>query len=294
MLEQGLLQILEKVYEERGFDFRQYKESSLKRRIEKRLRAKKAGSYEEYAKILDTDPDEYKRLVDALTIKVTEFFRDPEAWQVLSERVLPEIIRGKTGDTRLHKRSGGQGKENENITPVLRVWSAGCATGQETYSVAILLNQLLEERKDALQIDICGTDIDKDSLIKAQQGEYKSEMMKNVPQDIRDKYFDPRNSFRVRDPLRKIVYFKFHDLALEGPLKGIDLILCRNVAIYFDRSLQEKIFMDFRNGLGEGGYLFLGKAETLIGPAQGRFNVVDRRWKIYRKLDWADEDEEKE
>lgn len=278
MLEEGLLRILEKVYEEGGFDFRQYKESSIRRRIERRMRARKVFSYQEYVKLLDRDPGEYKKLLDTLTIKVTEFFRDPEAWQILHERVLSEIIRQK-----IEKR-----KENKDDKSVLRIWSAGCATGEEAYSVALLLEQLLGEREDDFEVNIWGTDMDKESLLKAQQAEYKSSVVKNVPQDILAKYFSFNGNFRVKSLVANKVQFKFHDLVLDEPSSEMDVVLCRNVAIYFGRPLQEKIYMDFYNSLNEKGYLFLGKAETLIGPAQERFRVIDKRWRIYQK-GWLNE-----
>ena len=285
MLKEGLLQILNRIYEERGFDFRQYKESSLRRRIERRLRATKTVSYEEYLKVLDKDPGEYKKLIDDLTIKVTEFFRDPEAWEVLSDRVLPEIIERKTRDEGRGTKSSIVLAKRSSVTyrPVLRIWSAGCATGQEAYSVAILLDQLLGERKDDLKIDIWGTDIDRESLLKAQQAEYKPDMIKAVPENILNEYFDFDGDFMVKCYIKDRVHFKSQDLVLNEPLRQMDLILCRNVAIYFERPLQEKIFMDFYNGLNEKGYLFLGKAETLIGPAQEKFKPVDKRWRIYQK-----------
>ena len=273
MLNEGLLQILEKVYKERGFDFRQYKESSLRRRIERRLRATKTDSYEEYVKVLDKEPGEYKKLIDDLTIKVTEFFRDSEAWEVLSKKVLAELIRQKIENR----------KESEDLKPVLRIWSAGCATGQEAYSVAILLDRLLKEKMDDLKVDIWGTDIDKESLLKAQQAEYKPDMIKAVPENILNKYFDFDGDFMVKYYVKDRVHFKSQDLVLDEPLRQMDLILCRNVAIYFERPLQEKIFMDFYNGLNEKGYLFLGKAETLFGPVQEKFKTVDRRWRIYQR-----------
>ena len=273
MLEEGFLQILDKVYKERGLDFRQYKESSLRRRIKRRLGGRNVASCQEYLKVLDTDPEEYKRLADCLTIKVTDFFRNPEVWQILREGVLPEVIREK-----IKKR-----KENEGFKPVLRIWSAGCATGQEVYSMAILLDQLLRERKDDLEVIIWGTDIDKESLLKAQQAEYKSDMIKGVPQKVLSNYFDFNDNFKLKSHVTDMVYFKSHDLVMNEPLRHMDMILCRNVVIYFERPLQEKVFMDFYHGLSGGGYLFLGKAETLIGPAKQRFEVIDKRWRIYQK-----------
>ena len=204
---------------------------------------------------------------------MTEFFRDSEAWEVLSKKVLAEIIRQKIENR----------KENEDLKPVLQIWSAGCATGQEAYSAAILLDRLLKNKMDDLKVDIWGTDIDRESLLKAQQAEYKPDVLKGVSQDILNKYFDFDGDFMVKYYIKDRVHFKSQDLVLDEPLRQMDLILCRNVAIYFERPLQEKIFMDFYNGLNEEGYLFLGKAETLIGPAQEKFKTVDRSWRIYQK-----------
>jgi len=275
MLEDGLLEILEKVHQQRDFDFRGYKESTLKRRIERRLRATKAESYQQYTQVLDTDPGEYTKLIDNLTIQVTEFFRNPEAWQIIREKVLPEIIRGKTEDR----------KRNESNKPMLRIWCAGCATGEEVYSAAVLIDQLLGKSKNDFEVNIWGTDIDKESLLKAGRAEYKPDTIKAVSGDILNKYFDFYDNFRTKSFVRDGLYFKSHDLVLDAPLQQMDLIICRNVAIYFEKPMQEKIFTDFYNSLNEKGYLFLGKAESLIGPERERFKLINKRWKIYEKND---------
>jgi chemotaxis protein methyltransferase CheR len=289
-----LREILEKVYKERGFDFRQYKESSLKRRIERRLRALRLEAYKDYMARLDSDPMEYDKLIDILLINVTEFFRDKEAFNIIKNEVLPDII-------------------EKNIRPGLKIWSAGCATGEEVYSIAILLNEMLGDKKNNLEISIYGTDIDKNNLAKAEEGVYKPGITKDkLSDEILNKYFDasaaPNSAFqdgvkvpcsastlsvsrrvdmngsvRIKDFLKRDCSFMFRDLVRDKPLGEVDLILCRNVAIYFERPLQERIYMDFYNALNEEGYLFLGKAETLIGPARERFKVVDKRWKIYKK-----------
>jgi chemotaxis methyl-accepting protein methylase len=274
MLEDGLLQILEKVRRQKDFDFREYKETTLKRRIERRLRAKKAQTYQQYTEALDADPDEYTKLIDDITIKVTEFFRNPQAWQILKEEVLPEIIKKKIEN----------GKGMVGCRPTLRIWCAGCATGEEVYSAAIAVKQLLAERGADFEINIWGTDIDKASLIRADCAEYKHEAAKTIAADILNEYFDLSGGFRVKPDVRDGVYFKSHDLVLDEPLKQMDMVICRNVAIYFTRPLQEKVFMDFYNSLDKEGYLFLGKAETLVGSAKDRFEVVNKRWKIYRKI----------
>ncbi len=274
MLKDGLLQILDKVHQRKAFDFRGYKESTLKRRVGRRLRATKTESYQQYTEVLDADPGEYTRLIDNLTIQVTEFFRNPEAWQILREEVIPKIIDEKRSSEIMNKSS----------RPRLRIWSAGCATGQEVYSVAILVDQLLGKEKNDFEVEIWGTDIDAESILKAEQAEYKPDMVKTVPQDILNTYFDRPGNFRMKPRIMNSVSFKRHDLVLDSPLEQIDLIVCRNVAIYFTRPLQMKIFTDFCNGLKTGGYLFLGKAETLVGPAKEKFGIINKRWKIYQKI----------
>ena len=274
MLDGGLLTILDKIHQHNRCDFRQYKESTIKRRVQRRLRATKAQSYQQYTAFLDTDPGEYAKLVDDLTINVTEFFRNPEAWQVIKETILPELVRQKD---KCNKQGG-------NKKPLLRVWSAGCASGEEVYSVAILLDQLLGPRRDSFEIDIRGTDIDKQILLKAQQAEYNLEMLRTSYPDILNNYFDSHSNSITKSSLGVGLQFKHRDLVLDEPFKQVDLIVCRNVVIYFSRSLQAKVFMDFCNSLNEGGFLFLGKAETLIGPAMERFKAIDKRWRIYRKV----------
>ena len=275
MLEEGLLQILDKVYEHKNFDFRQYKESTLKRRVERRLRAAKVKSYNQYIDVLSNDKSEYKRLIDNLTIQVTEFFRNLDAWQVLREQVIPEIIERKKNNK----------LTNKSLKPVLRIWCAGCATGEEVYSTAILAGRLLDDKKTDFEVNVWGTDIDAESLIKADHLIHKSLVTKTVSKDILNKYFYYDDGYKVIPSIRNAIHFRPHDLVLDDPLKEMDLIICRNVAIYFTRPLQEKIFMDFYNGLNDKGFLFLGKAETLIGPAREKFNVVNKRWRIYQKND---------
>jgi chemotaxis methyl-accepting protein methylase len=269
MPKDGLLQILDKVHQNKNFDFRSYKESTLKRRIERRLRATKTKSYQQYIKVLDADPGEYTKLIDNLTIQVTEFFRNPEAWQIIREQVLPDIIRRKF----------------ENREQLLQVWCPGCATGEEVYSVAILLEQLLDERRTNFEVNIWGTDIDMESLHKAEKAEYKPDITKSIPQDILNRYFNFDGNFRVKSGIRSWTHFRSNDLVLDEPLKQTDMIICRNVAIYFTRPLQEKIFINFGQGLNDKGYLFLGKAETLIGPAREEFKVINKRWRVYQKID---------
>jgi len=267
-----IIEILEKVCKERGLDFRQYKKTSLERRLQKRLHALNLKSYEDYIVRLSEDPAEYDRLIETLLINVTEFFRDRDAFDVIRNKVLPDIM-GCKADAR-HK---------------LKIWSAGCATGEEAYSMAILLNETLGNKSDNYEFSIYGTDIDKDSLEKAKAAAYRIETVDGkIADEILDKYFVRNGSLRVKDFVKRSCFFLFHDLVLDRPLKAMDIILCRNVAIYFERALQEKIYLDFYNALNEDGCLFLGKAETLIGPAQENFEVIDKRWNIYKSRPLGD------
>jgi chemotaxis methyl-accepting protein methylase len=274
MLKEGLVQILEDVYQHRDLDFRQYKESSLERRLERRLRATQAESYKQYMDVLANDPDEYTRLINSLTIQVTEFFRDPEAWQVLRKEIIPRIIEQKINNNPV----------NENPNHGLRIWCAGCATGEEVYSIAMLTDRLLTEKKIDLAVDIRGTDINKDALATATIAEHKLTTPRPDFQDIINEHFDSSGKFRITPRMRDCVHFESHDLVLDEPLEQMDLVICRNVAIYFTRPLQMKIFSDFARSLNEGGCLFLGKAETLIGPAKDDFEAINKRWRVLKKV----------
>lgn len=265
-----IMKILGKVFKERGFDFRQYKETSLERRLQKRLHALNLKSYKDYIVRLSEDPAEYGRLINTILINVTEFFRDPDAFDVIRDKVLPDVIKGKEGNT--------------GERPELKIWSAGCATGEEAYSMAILLNEISGNKAGNFGFSVCGTDISANSLGKAKEAVYRIELANGkITDEILDKYFMINGCLKVKDAVKSNCFFWSHDLVLDGPLKAMDIVLCRNVAIYFERALQEKIYMDFFAALNEKGYLFLGKAESLIGPAQEKFEVVDKRWKVYKK-----------
>lgn len=268
-MESGLSQILEKVHQERDFNFLEYKESSVKRRVERRLRATKSASYNHYISILDSDPTEYTRLIDDLTIKVSEFFRNSEAWEIVERKILPAIIENK--------------KTQNSVRPMIRIWSAGCATGQEVYTAAILAEKCLKNSQADMEATVFGTDVDKISLYKAHRNNYGLETAKTIPADVMD-YFEVNENVKVKGLTKARIYFQPHNMASDKALAGMDLIICRNVIIYFERSLQERLMMNFCNELNDGGYLFLGKAEVLVGPAREKFEEIDKKWRIYRKI----------
>ena len=263
--DEELDRLLQKLYDERGFDFRDYKKVSLRRRIQKRLDDLKISTYPEYERYLDAHQDEYGKLFETLLINVTEFFRDPEAWKIVEEKVLPDIIaRKKKGDT-------------------IRVWSAGCATGEEPYSVGILLAEALGGAIRDYDIKIYATDIDEDALAEARRGVFRPEKLKNVSPERLEKYFSKEdNTYKIDRSIRQMVAFGRQDLTTDAPISHLDLLLCRNVLIYFNVQLQNKLLYRFNFALNQGGYAFFGKSEsTLMGSRL--FSVVDQKWRIFKK-----------
>jgi len=267
-----LYALLNKLFKDRGVDFRQYRPKCIARRIATRMRARDAKTYQEYMTVLKQDPKEYDNLLSVLTINVTEFFRDPEVFHILRLHILPELIQNK------EKRK----------KKIIRIWSAGCSDGPETYTLAILLFELLGQRlfEDFL-ISIYGTDVDDDCIAKAQEGVYFAKVhMKNVDPRIVQKYFTyaGQYTYAVADKLKIITKFRHQDLVLDKPLACTDLVLCRNVMIYFSRELQIKIFENFYRSLVPGGYLILGRVESVWGEMQKYFTALDHKNRIYQKV----------
>ncbi len=263
----GLRQLLEKIYHERGFDFREYRETTLRRRIGRRLRFRGQETYEEYARLLDQDPQEYNRLFDDLTINVTSFFRDQIAFEALAERVLPVIVRGD-------RRKKG---------PV-RIWSAGCATGAEPYSIAILSRELAGGSNSLDKITIVGTDIDPKALDRARDGHFGSREVEGIQAAWIKKYFlKGGNDFRIRPMIQNLVDFHVHDLTKDPPLKDMDLVVCRNTLIYFTPALQIRVLKALHAGLKPRGFLLLGKAEVPTGETKHLFDCVEYKARLYRK-----------
>jgi chemotaxis protein methyltransferase CheR len=263
--ERDLEALKSKIQRERGFNCAFYKEKCLRRRIAVRMRARGLAGYRQYAELLDREHGEYDLLLDALTINVTKFFRNSETWGVIEEAVLPELF-------------AGRGPVN--------VWSAGSSSGEEAYTVSILVHQWAEATGrpgDASRLRIVGTDIDRRSLAMAERGEYPELSLLETPDGIRERWFSPGPPYRLDARAKRNVSFRRHDMISEPPLGGQDLILCRNVIIYFDRDLQERLFQQFHEALVPGGFLVLGKVETLLGTARARFRPVNNRERVFRK-----------
>ena len=251
----------------------QYKENYLKRRFGIRVRANNSFGYHNYMHVLDSDPQEYKKLFDTLDVNVTEFFRNPEAFEVIGNEILPQLIADK-------KKRGSK---------TIRIWSAGCSDGKETYSIAMLLYEILGPRIRNFDISIRGTDFDSVVLKRAQEGVYESygliDIEEQIPSYYLNKYFIKEgNLFIVKPEIKNLTVFRHHDLISGRRLLGFDMILCRNVTIYFGRELQDKLYMDFYSALHDGGYLVMGKTETLVGKAKELFEIVNNRERIYQKI----------
>lgn len=265
--DQAFHALRKRVFTERGLDLGQYREKCLKRRIDVRLRATGARTYFEYMAVLKKDPSEYDRLFDVLTINVTNFFRDRSAYRVIKETVIPELVSSKKK----------QGKK------IIRVWSAGCASGEEPYSIAMLFDEILGKRIEDYLISVYATDIDEKVIEKAKRGEYAAGTVSGVDEKTLRRYFNHNLKFRLKEEIRQMVKFKRYDLISDSPPAHLDIILCRNVLIYFSRDLQMRLFDKFCEALNRGGYLILGKTESLAGESAGLFQPVNIRERIYRK-----------
>jgi chemotaxis protein methyltransferase CheR len=259
--------LTEKISRERGFGCASYKEKCLRRRIAVRMRARGVHTYRDYAAVLDRDAREYELLLDALTINVTKLFRNWETFAAIADDVIPELWPDK----------------NDYV----RCWSAGCASGEEPYSLAILMHREAAQREDqkALsRIMILGTDIDRQSLKAAERGTFGEDAFADTPPAIRRRYFSPKPPHALDPGVKSMVSFERRDLLHEPtPSGGLDLITCRNVIIYFDRASQEMLFQRFFDALIPGGFLVLGKVETLLGPTRNQFAPVNPRERIFRK-----------
>jgi chemotaxis methyl-accepting protein methylase len=261
------LALTHKISAERGFGCASYKEKCLRRRIAVRMRARGAHTYADYARILDDDASEYDRLIDALTINVTKLFRNWDVYAAVAANVVPALW---------HRE-----------TPEIRVWSAGCSSGDEPYSLAILFHRYAATNGMLSQIGrvaILGTDIDERCLGAAARGEFEEGDFADTPDELRQRYFAPEPPFTVAPAIRRMVAFGRQDLLGDpAPSPPYDLIVCRNVLIYFDRDTQERLFEMFHGALAPGGFLVLGKVETLLGVARTRFVAVDARERIFRR-----------
>lgn len=266
MTEQELDTILEYLRRSRGFDFTAYKRTTLKRRLDKRMQTLGVDTYEAYLDHLEVHPDEFSALFNTILINVTCFFRDPPVWEYLATDVLSPLLARKA--------------PNDPI----RIWSAGCASGEEAYTLAILFAEALGPNAFRDRVKIYGTDVDEEALAQARQAVYTPRQMENVPPDLLKKYFEPANgNFAFQKDLRRSVIFGRHDLIQDAPISRVDLLTCRNTLMYFNSEIQSRILARFYFALHEGGYLLLGKAEMLFNHS-AMFGPVDLKRRIFRAV----------
>ena len=258
--------LLEYVKRSRGFDFTGYKRTSLRRRVDKRLQAAGLSEYAAYVDYLEVHPDEFALLFNTVLINVTAFFRDDSSWDYLSEEIIPRILAAKAGDE------------------PIRLWSAGCASGQEPYSLAMALAEKLGFEAFRDRVKIYATDIDDDALAEARAASYSARDVQSIPPALLEKYFVKEGSRHVfHKELRRSLIFGRHDLLQDSPISRIDLLLCRNTVMYFNADVQGGILSRFHFALRDGGYLFLGKAEMIFAHT-GLFLPLDLRRRVFVKV----------
>jgi two-component system, chemotaxis family, CheB/CheR fusion protein len=258
--------LLAYLHERRHFDFRGYKRASLSRRILKRMQAVGIDDFERYTEILEANPGEFSELFNTILINVTSLMRDPDAWETLAATVIPAIINTK-------------GSEEP-----IRVWSAGTASGEEAYSLAVLFADALGEDRFRRVVKIYATDADSDALAQARHGRYRyADLVAAFGEGRASRFFErDGDDGTFRGELRRALIFGRHDLVQDPPISRIDLVTCRNTLMYFTSEVQAQILASFHFALNPGGYLFLGKSEALVTRTQ-RFQVVDLRQHILRK-----------
>ncbi|HAH20533.1 MAG: hypothetical protein A2Y00_05070 [Omnitrophica WOR_2 bacterium GWF2_43_52] len=264
--EESLKKILKFIHQNKGLDLHSYRDNFLYRRLRLRMQTTKVLGAYEYIGLLEKSPEEYALFLDALSINVTEFFRDPDVFEAFKKNVLAGLITRKAASD---FRS-------------LRIWSSACASGEEAYSLAILIKEELKDNRH-LVVKILATDIDAQALEKAKKAAYPLKELKKIPRDILKKYFTTVDSetYYLTDEIKQMVKFQQHNIFHTPGFKNIDVIFCRNIMIYLSRQQMIELFKKFHQLLNPGGFLVLGKVESLWERAL--FIPVDLRAKIYQK-----------
>lgn len=259
-------EILDLICTHTNTDFTNYKEATINRRIRKRMDHLKVTDMKSYLDFLHDNPAEIKKLCQEFFINVTSFFRDPEAFEILEKDVIPTIITGKAS--------------NEGI----KVWVAACSTGEEVYSLAILFKEAYDNLGRVPNVKLFATDIDQQAITEASKGSYPVSIAKHVSAERLEKFFVRKaNRYYIHDDVRKMVVFAQHDLQKDPPYSKVDLITCRNMLIYLNTGLQNKVLSLFPYALNLGGYLMLGPSEH-IGDMKPFFSEENRKWKLFRKI----------
>ncbi|PKM95849.1 MAG: chemotaxis protein CheR [Firmicutes bacterium HGW-Firmicutes-1] len=247
------------VFKLSSIDLNAYKERQMKRRIDSLIAKNGYNSYETYAVALKDDKEKYEEFINYLTINVSEFFRNTSQWDVLEKEVFPYLF--------------------ERFSKDVNIWSAACSTGDEPYSLAMVLSKFLPLNK----INILATDIDRQILAKAQMGLYNDKSVIGVPKDFKSKYFqEVGKSFKVSDEIKKTINFKQHNMLKDAYPRNLDLIVCRNVLIYFTEEAKDEIYIKFNQALKKEGILFVGSTEQIIQPQKYGFEAI--RSFFYKKV----------
>lgn len=241
-----------------GIDLNAYKETQMKRRIDTLIRKNGCEGYQEYLTKIKLNRELYEAFLNYLTINVSEFFRNPAQWEVLQKDILPMLLKGKTS---------------------IKVWSAACSTGDEPYSIAMVMSKILP----LSQVKILATDIDKEALKKAQEGLYIDKSVANVPKSFLEKYFIKKDKmYQISDEIKRCVNFSQHNLLKDPYPKNIDLIVCRNVLIYFTEEAKNDIYRKFSEALSKEGILFVGSTEQII--MSQNYNLSPYKMFFYQKM----------
>ncbi|WP_121664534.1 CheR family methyltransferase [Metabacillus litoralis] len=265
--EKTLNQVLMMIHKKSGIDFTMYKKNTVIRRIERRMSLLEESflNLEDYKNYLLENPREIRYLQEDLLIGVTHFFRDTDAFYYMQNTLIPSMIS--------ENLQRGRNK--------MRIWVAGCSSGQEAYSLAILFNEELEKRESDMDLQVFATDIDRDAVKFASQGCYSEQIVSMIPKHLLIKYFDKQGSdYQVKREIRQKIVFAPHNMTKDSPFVNLDMISCRNVMIYFQTELQQRVLSLFHFALKEKGYLFLGPSET-IGKLSNLFSSVNSKWKVF-------------
>jgi two-component system, chemotaxis family, CheB/CheR fusion protein len=264
-LEPAFEELLAFLRDERAFDFTGYKRASLERRVRRRMEALGIESYEDYHDYLQVHQDEFTALFNTILINVTSFFRDPDAWRYLSETLLPDLLRHREG----HQ---------------LRIWSAGCASGEEAYTLAMVFAEQMGVEEFRERVKIYATDVDEEALTHARHATYGARDLSGVPEELREKYFEPAGArFVFRKELRRSVIFGRNDIVQDAPISHVDVLACRNTLMYFNAETQAQVLNRMHFALRPDGILFLGKAEMLLSHSS-YFRAIELKRRFFRKV----------
>jgi two-component system, chemotaxis family, CheB/CheR fusion protein len=265
---QALQRLRDLVREKRGVDLSFYGESYLGRKLAVQQKSKSCPTLDDFIELLSADAREIDLFLGTLIVRVTEFFRSPRTFEVLEQRVLPALLAQKRKD----------------LSHVVRCWSAGCSSGEEAYSLAILLREVLKREKDRFSALIFATDIDQQGLLAARRGLFDRAKLAKVKQEWRDSYFKKEGEgFVIGDEVRRMIIFRVHNLQDPPPFHNLDLILFRNVLIYLKPELQTRLLASFFEFLNPGGYLVLGRTEGGVGTMPPEYGVADPAERIYQR-----------